>query len=110
MNLDTRVGDLDITLFTPYTEVKKILLARFNRRLESRTGGTDVLKEIASNGNHTCIDEGYATAHGKTPCKPRKGDLNVGGASTPSADSQSPIHTAKDRGDSTAGERRKRSA
>jgi len=36
MNIASRIGDHQIDRFTPYTEVKKILDARFLRRLESR--------------------------------------------------------------------------
>jgi putative transposase len=40
MNLKSRYFDREITLYMPYNEVKKILLARFRRRLESGLPGT----------------------------------------------------------------------
>jgi hypothetical protein len=39
LNIEDRLDDPEITRFTPYREVKSILLARFHRRLEA-TGGT----------------------------------------------------------------------
>ena len=40
MNLKRRYFDHEITRFTPYREVKKILLERFHRRLETEKSGT----------------------------------------------------------------------
>jgi hypothetical protein len=40
MNLKSRYYDKDITRFTPYREVKRILLKRFHRRLETDLSGT----------------------------------------------------------------------
>ncbi len=90
MNLAKRIGDPNITLYTSYTEVKRILDARFQRRLESRTGGTGVPSGTASNGDRTHAVHGKTTAHGRTPSKPRQIKPAVGG--TLSADSQSPVH------------------
>ncbi len=84
MNLDGRIGDPDITLFTTHTEVKRILLDRFQRRLESRTGVTSL----------SCDVEGNATAHGRTPSKPQRPCPDVGGINE-DADSQSPVHTVR---------------
>lgn len=47
MNLKTRIGDHEITLFTHYTDVNKIPDARFQRRLEQRTGGRSAPKGAA---------------------------------------------------------------
>ena len=94
MNLSKRASDREITIFTNYTEVRKILEERFQRRLESRTGGVSVPPGTASNGDHTRIVEGETTAHGRTPSKPRRNHSDVGGINT-DADSQSPVHTAR---------------
>lgn len=40
INLKARYADSDITRYTPYREVKTILLARFHRRLETEKSGT----------------------------------------------------------------------
>jgi IS605 OrfB family transposase len=40
VNLKSRYYDLEITRYMPYCEVKKILLARFHRRLETKQLGT----------------------------------------------------------------------
>jgi len=40
INLKARYFDREITRYTPYREVKKILLDRFHHRLETRTSGT----------------------------------------------------------------------
>lgn len=40
MNLKSRYYDKDITRYTPYREVKRILLERFHRRLETELSGT----------------------------------------------------------------------
>ena len=71
-NLMTRTDDREISRFTPYTEVKKILEARFLRRMETRTGGQRVSpREQHSSGETTdktgvraLSDEQTATAHG----------------------------------------------
>ena len=94
MNLSKRASDREITIFTNYTEVKKILEERFQRRLESRTKGVSVPPGTASNGDHTRIVEGETTAHGRTPSRPRRNHSDVGGINT-DADSQSPVHTAR---------------
>jgi hypothetical protein len=39
-NLKARYDDREITRYTPYREVKKILLERFHHRLETKTSGT----------------------------------------------------------------------
>ena len=94
MNLSRRVGDHEIALYTCYTEVKRILEARFQRRLESRTGGTGVSSGTTGNGVRTRVVEGEATAHGRTPSKPPSSS-HVGGAASTGADSPSPVHTAR---------------
>ena len=71
INVLARIDDPDISRFTPTHEVEKILLGRFQRRLESRGRNTE------------------ATAHGRTSSKPRRTkDVGAGIAS----DSQSPVH------------------
>jgi len=63
MNIESRIEDREISRFTSYGQVKKILDARFLRRMESR----NVLVDAS------------ATAHGRTPSKPRQRKLDVGG-------------------------------
>jgi len=63
MNIESRIEDREISRFTSYKQVKKILDARFLRRMESR----NVLVDAS------------ATAHGRTPSKPRQRKLDVGG-------------------------------
>ncbi len=78
-NLFKRIDDPDISRFTPYIEVRKILDNRFKRRLESRTGGQHDVLPV----------EGNTTAHGRTLSKPpSEEEVGVGNAS----DSQSPVH------------------
>ncbi len=89
-----RASDREITLFTCHTEVKKILSERFQRRSESRTGGASVPLGTASDGVRARIAEGEATAHGRTPSRPRRSNQDMGGIVT-DADSQSPVHTAR---------------
>ncbi|MDA8271180.1 MAG: zinc ribbon domain-containing protein [Actinomycetota bacterium] len=74
MNLLTRIDDPDIGRFTPIYEVEKILLGRFQRRLESRGRNTE------------------ATAHGRTSSKPPcEKEVGAGNASDP----QSPVYMDK---------------
>jgi len=40
INIANRYFDLQITIHTPYQQVKQILLAKFHRRLESAKAGT----------------------------------------------------------------------
>ncbi len=108
VNLLERVGDPRITIFTTHTEVKKILSERFQRRLESRTGGVSVPLGTASDGVRARIAEGEATAHGRTPSKPRRNLSDVGGASITGADSQGPVHTARTGETEAAGERKEK--
>ena len=90
MNLKSRVDDPEIHRYTPYSEVYKILDDRFLRRMESRTGGTGVpANGTASDGDRACAVEGEATAHGRTPSRPR-GSIPVVGDSLPAVDSPSP--------------------
>ncbi|MEX6428568.1 zinc ribbon domain-containing protein, partial [Ferrimicrobium acidiphilum] len=91
-NLLSRLTDRQIGVYTPYTEVKTILDERFRRRKESRVGARVVPQGTAGNGVHgACVEDG-ATAHGRTPSKPRGPRLVVGGGNT--TDSQSPEHAA----------------
>ena len=85
MNLKTRINDCEIHRFTPHMEVKKILEDRFLRRMESGRGGQ--LVELSN--------EPTATAHGRTPSKPRRVFPDVGDelVSCPDTDSQSPVPT-----------------
>ncbi len=93
MNLLSRLADRQIGVYTPYTEVKVILDERFRRRKESRVEPRIVSPGTAGNGvQGACVDNG-ATAHGRTPSKPRGPRLVVGGGDT--TDSQSPEHTAR---------------
>ena len=50
MNLMARASDREITLYTPYRDVKNVLDARFQRQLESRTGDACVSMETANYG------------------------------------------------------------
>ena len=77
-NLFKRIDDPDISRFTPYIEVRKILDNRFKRRLESRTGGHHVVLPV----------EGNTTAHGRTLSKPPS-EEEVGAGIT--SDSQSSV-------------------
>ncbi len=95
MNLASRASDHEITLFTPHTEVRRILEVKFQRRTESRTGGASVPSGTAGNGVRTRIAEGMATTHGRTPSRPRRHQSDVGGAGNAGADSRSPVHTAR---------------
>ena len=89
-NLKSRLTDRKISVYTPYTEVKTILDERFRRRKESRVGARVVPPGTAGNGDHgACVEDG-ATAHGRTPSKPRRRKPNVGGGDV--TDSQSPEH------------------
>ncbi|MHB8287767.1 MAG: zinc ribbon domain-containing protein [Acidimicrobiales bacterium] len=95
MNLMVRIGDLEISRYTPYTKVKKILDSRFLRRMESRTGGRDATpgkqsqRDAASTpGVREPSVDGDDIAHVRTPSKPRRRKPDVGGANT---DSQSPV-------------------
>ncbi len=95
MNIMSRDGDREIALYTKHTEVKRILDERFRHRLESRTGGTGVpTNGTASDGDPACAVEGEATAHGRTPSRPRRPRSDVGGAIS-DTDSQSPVHTER---------------
>ena len=96
MNIKSRVDDREISRFTPYTEVKKILDERFLRRKENRTGGEYVVHgeqrqktTAGSAGVRVLPIEGTVTAHGRTPSKPRGHSLVVGD-SLAVVDSQSP--------------------
>ena len=92
MNLLARLADREIGVYTHYTEVKTILDERFRRRRESRVGARAVPQGTAGNGvQGACVEDG-ATAHGRTPSKPRGPRLVVGGGDA--TDSQSPEHTA----------------
>jgi putative transposase len=101
MNLKTRMNDHEIHRFTPHTEVKKILEARFQRRRESGTGGGDAISPVPSgqrnatgmSGVQGASVDGDATAHGRTPSKPRRRTPDVGGATC--TDSQSPVHMGR---------------
>ena len=90
MNIKARIEDREISRFTAHTEVRKILEKRFLRRKESRTGGTGVPTDgTASDGDRACAAKDEATAHGRTPSKPR-GSVPVVGDSLRVVDSQSP--------------------
>jgi len=84
-NLLARIDDREISRFTPYTEVKKILDERFLRRMESRTGGQDAVPgaqrqrdATSKSGVQVLSVDGDATAHGRTPSKPRRRKPVVG--------------------------------
>jgi len=88
-NLKSRLTDRKISVYTPHTEVKMILDERFRRRKESRVGARAVPQGTAGNGVQcACVEDG-ATAHGRTPSKPRRRKPNVGGGDV--TDSQSPV-------------------
>jgi len=104
MNLKTRIDDPEIHRFTPYGEVKKILDDRFLRRRESRTGGGDASHAPSGQRDATGMSgvqgasvDGDATAHGRTPSKPRRHKPDVGGvtAFVRNTDSQSPVHMGR---------------
>ncbi|MHB1885089.1 MAG: zinc ribbon domain-containing protein [Acidimicrobiales bacterium] len=85
-NLLTRIDDREISRFTSQAEVKKILDDRFLRRLESRTGGRSASpglqgqRDAASTpGARGLSVDGEATAHGRTPSRPRRRKPDVGG-------------------------------
>ncbi|MHB1773401.1 MAG: zinc ribbon domain-containing protein [Acidimicrobiales bacterium] len=85
-NLLTRIDDREISRFTSHTEVKKILDDRFLRRLESRTGGRSASPGEVRQGDAASMPgarglsvEGEATAHGRTPSRPRRRKPGVGG-------------------------------
>ena len=90
MNPMARTSDREITLYTPYRDVKNLLDIRFQRRLESRTGGIVAPSGAASNGTRDSAVDGEATAHGRTPSEPRRVKPAVG--DTPSVESSSPVH------------------
>ncbi len=90
MNPMARASDREITLYTPYRDVKNLLDIRFQRRLESRTGDAGVSMETASDGVLTRVVEGDTTARGRTPSEPRRVKPAVG--DTPSVESSSPVH------------------
>ncbi|MHB8262480.1 MAG: zinc ribbon domain-containing protein [Acidimicrobiales bacterium] len=114
MNLMMRIGDRKISLFTHYTEVRKILNGRFLRRMESRTGGRDATPGRQSQRNAASTPgvrgpsvDGNATAHGRTPSKPRRQKPDVGGGNT---DSQSPVPVVGTGETQRLGSEKKRSA
>ena len=90
MNLMARASDREITLYTPYRDLKNLLDMRFQRRLESRTGDAGVSMETVSDAVLTRVTEGDTTAWNRTPSEPRQKCL-VGG--TNGVDSQSPVLT-----------------
>ena len=106
VNLLARASDQQITLYTPYTKVKRVLDERFQRRLESRTGDTGVSTETTSDGGHARVVEGDATAHGRTP-GPRRVRPAVGGTGNPGPVHESGPH-GWDRGDSSGLESEKK--
>jgi putative transposase len=104
MNLKTRIDDPEIHRFTPHIEVKKILDDRFLRRRESRTAGGDASPVPSGQRDATGMSgvqgasvDGDATAHGRTPSKPRRCNPDVGGvmAFVRGTDSQSPVHMGR---------------
>ena len=90
MNPMARTSDREITLYTPYRDVKNLLDIKFQRRLESRTGDAGVSIETASDGDLTRVTDGDTTTWNRTPSEPRQKCL-VGG--TNGVDSQSPVLT-----------------
>ena len=77
-NLLSRLDDREIGPYTSHTEVKAILDERFQRRKESRVGARIVPWGTAGNGvQDACVDNG-ATAHGRTPSKPRRASARRG--------------------------------
>ncbi len=104
MNIKSRIKDREISRFTPYTEVKKILDERFLRRKESRVGARIVPLGTTGNGvRDTCVEDG-ATAHGRALSKPRQRKLDVGGVQPPTRPSSVPVDRAEH--SKAAGERR----
>lgn len=82
MDLVSRIDDYQISRFTPYGEVKRILDARFCHRMESR----------------------YATAHDPDANKPRHRKLDVGGGQASTR--LGVVFTDRTEGIEVAGERR----
>ncbi len=72
MNPMARTSDREITLYTPYRDVKNLLDIRFQRRLESRTGDAGVSIEIVSDGDLTRVTDGDTTAWDGTPSEQRQ--------------------------------------
>ena len=72
MNPMARASDREITLYTPYRDVKNLLDMRFQRRLESRAGDAGVSIETASDGDLTRVTDGDTTAWDRTPSEPRQ--------------------------------------
>jgi len=104
MNLKTRIEDPGIHRFTPHTEVRKILEDRFLRRKESRTEEGDASAVLNGQRDATRMPgvqgasvDGDATAHGRTPSRPRRRKPDVGGvmAFVRGTDSQSPVHMGR---------------
>ncbi len=91
MNLMAITSDREITLYTPYRDLKNLLDIRFQRRLESRTGDAGVSMETVSDAVLTRVVEGDTTARGRTPSEPRRKNLGVG--DTNGVASQSPVLT-----------------
>ncbi|WP_367183939.1 zinc ribbon domain-containing protein [Ferrimicrobium sp.] len=89
MNIKSRIKDRQISRFTPYTEVKKILDERLLRRMQSRVGARIVPVGTTDNGVRDTWVENGATAHGPTPSKPRQRKLDVGGKQPPTRRVQS---------------------
>ncbi|WP_367183932.1 zinc ribbon domain-containing protein [Ferrimicrobium sp.] len=95
MNIKSRIKDRQISRFTPYTEVKKILDERFLRRMQSRVGARIVPLGTTGNGvRDTCVENG-ATAHGRTLSKPRQRKLDVGGGQPSTRPSFVPVDRAE---------------
>ena len=90
MSIKSRIKDREISRFTPYKEVNKILDERFLRRMQSRGIPTD----------------DAATAHGPTPSKPRQRKLDVGGKQPSTRPSFVPVDRAEHA--KAAGERRQK--
>ena len=106
MNIKSRIGDREISRFTPYQEVKKILDERFLRRMESRVGARIVPLGTTGNGvRDMCVEDG-ATAHGRTPSIPRQRKLDVGGVQPPTRPSSVPVDRAEH--SKAAGERKQK--
>ncbi len=77
-NLLSRLDDREIGPYTSHTEVKAILDERFRPRRESRVGARAVLEGTTGNGvRGACVEDG-ATAHGRTPSKPRRASARRG--------------------------------
>ncbi|WP_369084382.1 zinc ribbon domain-containing protein [Ferrimicrobium acidiphilum] len=104
MNIKSRIKDRQISRFTPYTEVKKILDERFLRRMQSRVGARIVPLGTTDNGvRDTCVENG-ATAHGRALSIPRQRKLDVGGKQPSTRPSFVPVDRAEH--SKAAGERR----